>query len=579
MRPFVPLAIGVLFGAIGGYLAGASGRQTGAAPLPGSDADTRPATAPTADASRPPDLAAVPARPAGARPTAFPLDLKDWFARCDKQQVQGTLAVWDTLATVYARTRAYDALEAVLSSALTAGVHPASAEALVPLVPPQEGLALLRRLRGAFPKLGWNEFTYALALLAAGEDAEGARLALASIDKMRLSGGVLTVLAGAVHRSAGTRGAEALHDAFAQLKSLDLSINDLGQFVTGAEAALGAEGARSIRDEVARMTQAEASARDADARRAYEENRRGALEETVESPKDLASWIHLGDAESKLGNRAAAYEAYRRANQLAPNDLDPIQHLVDLDAREAVGLLEKRVAEIGDDEGLNLLITTLLKLDRGREAGEAFFRLSDPNDDDRLEHGFASLAPEAAVRRLTPYLSMRVANRSRVLRALADAYDVMGRRADALVALESSKDETQIDPPYVLALVRLAPDQGARAMAAAVEREPKDGFVRIQLARALRRSGRRDEAKAAVEKARALEHDSQDFVAEAALLDPDAGLARLVALTQEDASWTSLLGDVYAELGRGTLARAAYDRYLAQNADDVRVLVRRCLAR
>ena len=578
MRPFIPLAIGVLFGAIGGYFAGASGRQTGAAPLPGSDADTRPTTAPTADTSRPPDLAAVPARPAGARSTAFPLDLKDWFARCEKQQVQGTLAVWDTLATVYAHTRAYDALEAVLSSALAAGVHPTSVESIVPLVPPKEGLALLRRLRATFPKLAWNEFTYALTLLAAGEDAEGARLALASIDRMRLSGGVLTVLAGAVHRSAGARGAEALRDAFTRLKSLDLSTDDLGQFVTGAEAALGAEGAKPLREEMARIAQAEANARDADMRRAYEENRLGAIDETVQEPKKLDSWIHLGDAESKLGNRAAAYEAYRHANQLAPNDLDPIEHMIELDPREAVGLLEKRVGEIGDDAGVNLLVMTLLRLDRGREAGEAFFRISEPNDDDRLEYGFASLAPEAAVRRLTPYLAMRIGDRGRVLRALAEAYDAMGRRADALAALESSKGDGE-ESRYYPALVRLAPEQGVIAMATFVEREPKNSFGHIQFTRALRLTGRREEAKAALEKARPFEADSQDFVVEAALIDPEAGLAHLAALTKEDESWTRMLGDAYAEMGRGALARAAYDRYLADNPDDVEVLVRRCRCR
>jgi tetratricopeptide (TPR) repeat protein len=116
-------------------------------------------------------------------------------------------------------------------------------------------------------------------------------------------------------------------------------------------------------------------------------------------------------------------------------------------------------------------------------------------------------------------------------------------------------------------------------MAAVVEREPKNGDAYVLWARALRLAGRHDEAKATLEKARPFEPDGEDVAVEAALLDPEAGLAHLVSLAKEDADWTRALGDAYAESGRGALARAAYDRWLAENPDDVEVLVRRCRCR
>lgn len=581
MRSAVWLAIGTILGGAGGYLVGTRNRPSDTRAA--AEAETEAPVGATSASPSAPDLAVPP--PASPRPfpSTVTFDLKAYLELATNRpgvtgaQVTPTLAVWDTLAAVYARTGAAADLEAVLVAALLADVPATAIEAILPLAPAKDAAAILRRLRSAYPKAAWNDLVFARLLLLAGDDAEGARVGLAALAPDRTDAEVLARLAGAVHRSAGARSAAALAEAFERLKAAGAGSNELLAFARDAEREIGADAARPYLDEVARRRAAEREAADARQKRILERTRLNAVGETIAHPEWFAAWSTLGDVERSAGNPVAAYQALRRANELAPNDLGTIESMIEIDPREAVGLLEKRVAEIPDDEGLDLLVLTLLKLDRGREAGEAFFRLARPERDSRLDWGFASLAPDAAIRRLKPFLGTRERHLGIVRSALAQAYEALGRRAEAVAALE----EARADEPwaYYRAIVRVAPEEGIKTMTVVAEQEPQNGEAHLLLARALRLAGRLDAARASIATALRLDASWHEIRIEAALIDPETALPYLVELAKRGGQDQRWLGDVYTQSGRWSEARAAYDRCLADNPDNLEVLIAKCRCR
>lgn len=593
----VRVAGSVVFGftlaAIGGAAAGYwLGRDAGRAEH-GSDAGPvrdwveGPSTAPAASiaGATHADVSDLAASPAGSRPSRslIELDLADWLAAIGPPHTLGApvdAAIWPLLAGVYIRDGRLRDVECVLRAAMQAGVAAALVENVVATMQPADGVRVLRALRESFPRSGWADAPWVRLLLASGADDEGLALAYAMIARGRTDMQMLALMTATLHRIHKDSTPAALSELLARLKAVDAPAAAYDVIENAAAPLVGSAAIAPFRSERERLAALAAAERTAsDAKDLADARANTVAPQEGQDPYD--AWRDLGSKEFEAGNKAAAYEAYRRAHELAPGEWGPIESMIRIDPKEALPVLEKRVETIPDQEGIDLLVTTLLRLDRGHEAAEAFFRLPHPEQEERTTWGIGDLAPELTIRRLTPWTRSRdtdVAVRAR--RAIASAERVLGRTRDAAASLTAAFEISKDEWDHWALLVDVAPADVLAAIGPVLEKEADNSEGLRLKTRALRRLGRLDDAKATLALAmKAAGDEDWGALVEQIALDPDVGIARARTLAKQDIGYLVPLAEGFIELGRPGDARDALTLRLADDPDDVELLIRRCRCR
>lgn len=308
----------------------------------------------------------------------------------------------------------------------------------------------------------------------------------------------------------------------------------------------------------------------------------------------LHAWVLAAEVARRAGRIEPARERYRKAQVLAPQDVSVLTGLADLDILEgkldAAGELADKALAIDPGDVRAQLVSTDLairqkRLDdataklealRNRKPGlpaleQARLSLLTGKLAEAEGHDMAAADAYVAAAKLagdldlTPALTA-VAKLGSLAEAATEAKEpqraaVLRARADQIIAgfAEHAKQDSQLALALGLAFLQAGvAEQSEPWLRLVVEARPNDPEVRYQLARALARLGRSDDAIAELQRASKLDEGRAEIGIE---------LARIYEATHRDAAAGEVLAKLLAAKEPGIEVRAAAGRFLARHGD------------
>ncbi len=562
-RTFVAGVAGLAVGAGAAIAAGAVGV---AHPPPAAEPSSGARDERSGDALPRATLAAgAPTVPAAAAVLA--IDLADWIEKGvptlrQDQHVERTL--WQTVAASYARLNRPAEVLRVCEAGLAAGGN--GGDCTWPLSELSDAVrgGVLAALRARHPDLAFDGMLLARAAAAAGDRAAAFRAAL---EVFRAMDDRWLAAVEAMARADPRRSEAVLADSATKWTSASLLA------AAGALRNAGAEDLAAPWRVRGERLQAEEEARAAS--QALEDARR----RTAQTPRDPDPWVDLAQALLDAGDRAGAFEAYRRAVELDPYSADSWASLVGLDAAAARPLLAEAAPRVERDDVWVELTRACLAVGRGDDAVDAFLRIHSEDYDEWWDHGLARVAPAKALPWLEARLQIpRYSTYGSFLIAYADALLAVGRRAEAWDVADRLFEDGGQDAAW-RRRIDADPPRALTAIEEHLRKEPNSDSALRSRPVALAAVGRKEEAIAAYEP-HAVRGDEDAIGALAAL-----GSARWLAFLEEwarkqpdEASWTQRLAEAYRALGREAEAREAFARAAPLCVDSYPWLIRHYFA-
>ncbi len=501
-----------------------------------------------------------------------------------EQRVEGRRDAWLLLAQVYAACGSLEDLRRACDRALEAGADPTAVLTILESRP-----TVKRDLVRRHPEVAWDPGVVAGILGAVGEARESAASALEALRRDRA---VRAALRDGTPVDPAFRGlhADQMTGLLAQLAASDpVAAAREAAALVDVEPGLAVTAARGLRDalpDVARSLLRKCLASYPLDLRALEMLGRMDAAWTVahveaivaKDPSSRDAWLRLADARGWAGDARGAFDACAKATELDPHS-DQLYELLAMDPVAALPVLLRVTEGSLDPYAWDVRAQALLQNGRGGEAVDAFLRAQEIDAMGRsYREEYAILDPSRVAKAMAPHVERAWATENldflltyaRTLRAAGDATgasEVLARAAERGMIYGDAWSD----------FARSSPEKALPVLEAKRAASPKDADVARALGDAYAGLGRRADAVAAY--LRALEVGGPQYYAgmvALARVDPAGGIDRLkqeIARSESGDAWAAL-GDAYRELGRGGEARAAYEKALAEQPDNLLWLAR-----
>lgn len=358
---------------------------------------------------------------------------------------------WSLLAQLYALAGRPEDAERMIRAAIETGADVGSVLAAIAHLKGPPGLALFQNLRGEFPEF-FNKDPVAVAnvLLARGATGEASEFAREKINQ--------------AEGEPNWRFIEILIEAdldgntpylLDRAKTAGWSANWMNNI---ANSMVGKE-----RNDAALLFIAHGLSLELKHDGLMQNLRKIDLEKALvyvnrrlnDDPEDTHAWIHLAEIRKSQGDDEGAFRAYAQALGREVNS-EWLGHLLYMDPKRALPLIEERTRTTQDDESMGMLAKAYLRNNDDKSALEVFLKAhhQDPADPEWLQ-GMVMIDPT----RTAQVLAERVGETgdgqdAEILGAYARSLELLGQADSAWKWYEKAHEGNATDVDWVLGMIR-----------------------------------------------------------------------------------------------------------------------------
>ncbi len=284
---------------------------------------------------------------------------------------------------------------------------------------------------------------------------------------------------------------------------------------------------------------------------------------TRENPDSSKAWNRLAQARLDAGDKAGAFEAFRRAAELGGRNTDDLyRSMIRCDAAAALSAI-RALAASDSEEAQGLLGHAFVANGLTAEAYETYIRAHrlDPDDVTWLRC-LVELNPTRAAHLLAQDARTYTgSSRDELIGARGNALMLLGRNSDAFEEYSAALQIDDDDWEWLQGIASSDPVRAAPILEQQLEESPDSRNLLGALGDAYAAMGRTSEAAELYRKALRSSSPETRWKIAYAKVDPVAGLALLrtdtVNQPESDSAWGAL-GDAYRDLGRTAKAKEAY---------------------
>jgi len=296
---------------------------------------------------------------------------------------------------------------------------------------------------------------------------------------------------------------------------------------------------------------------------------------TRENPESAKAWNRLAQARLDAGDKAGAFEAFRRSAELGPSNTDKLfRSMIRCDPAAALPAI-RALAELDDEEAQGMLGHAFVANGLAAEAYEIYIRAHslDPDDVTWLRC-LVELNPTRAVELLGQDAQTYTgSSRDELIGARGNALMLLGRNSDAFEEYSAALELDDDDWEWLQGIASSDPVRAAPILEKQLQASPKSRNLMGALGDAYAAMGRTSEAADLYRQALTSSSPERRWKIAYAQVNPAAGLALLrtdtVDSPESDSAWGAL-GDAYRDLGRTAKAKEAYLKAQALDPADWR---------